>query len=169
MTPKKRAPKSSALSKPTAETSFRMSRIRSTNTKIEIILRKALSSRGHRYRKNYREIPGRPDIAFVSKKLAIFCDSSFWHGRDWPVLQKRLKTNRSFWLEKIRNNMARDVRVKKDLVALEWQVIRFWEEDIHTRLDWCVAKVEKALTSPVQMKTGKTTKTRRAIARLQKT
>ena len=76
--------------------SYRMSRIRSTDTGIEIALRGALFATGLRYRKNYRKALGCPDIAFVGPKVAIFCDSSFWHGRDMAGLEQRLRTNRAF-------------------------------------------------------------------------
>lgn len=115
-----------------------MSRIRSTETGIEVALRRALFAAGLRYRKNYRKAPGCPDIAFIRKKIAVFCDSSFWHGRDMPSLEKRLNTNRSFWLDKINANIARDRRVDLALKEAGWNVLRFWDGDIEHRLDWCV-------------------------------
>lgn len=118
--------------------SYRMSRIRSTETGIEVALRRALFATGLRYRKNYRNASGCPDIAFVRKKIAIFCDSSFWHGRDIPGLEKRLRTNRAFWLSKINANIARDRHVDQALKEAGWKVLRFWDEDIERCLDRCV-------------------------------
>lgn len=114
-----------------------MSRIRSTETGIEVALRRALFAIGLRYRKKYRKTSGCPDIAFVRKKIAIFCDSSLWHGRDIPSLEKRLHTNRGFWLNKINANIARDRRVDQALKEAGWKVLRFWDEDIEHRLDSC--------------------------------
>lgn len=123
--------------------SYRMSRIRSTETGIEVALRRALFATGLRYRKNYRKVSGCPDIAFVGIKIAIFCDSSFWHGRDMPSLEKRLRTNKVFWLNKIGANIARDKRVDQALKESGWKVLRFWDEDIEHRLDRCVARITK--------------------------
>lgn len=121
--------------------SYRMSRIRSTETDIEVVLRRALFATGLRYRKNYRKALGCPDIAFVGPKIAIFCDSSFWHGRDMASLEKRLRTNRTFWLKKINANIARDRRVDQALRKAGWRVLRFWDEDIEHRLDRCVKRI----------------------------
>ncbi|BAO27841.1 very short patch repair endonuclease [Sulfuritalea hydrogenivorans] len=118
-----------------------MSRIRSTETGIEVILRHALYATGLRYRKNYRHAAGRPDIAFVGIKVAVFCDSSFWHGRDMRSLEKRLRTNKAFWLNKINCNIARDRHVDQALKADGWKVLRFWDEDIEHRLDRCVKRI----------------------------
>ncbi len=115
-----------------------MSRIRSTETGIEVTLRRALFATGLRYRKNYRKASGCPDIAFVRLKIAIFCDSSFWHGRDMPSIEKRLRTNKAFWVNKINANIARDRRVDQALKEAGWKVLRFWDEDIEHRLDRCV-------------------------------
>ncbi len=115
-----------------------MSRVRSTETNIEVALRRALFATGLRYRKNYRKVIGCPDIAFVGTKVAIFCDSSFWHGRDMHSLEKRLRTNRVFWLNKINSNIARDRRVNQALNEAGWKVLRFWDEDIEHRLNECV-------------------------------
>lgn len=121
--------------------SYRMSRIRSTETGIEVALRRALFAAGLRYRKNYRRAPGCPDVAFVSLRIAVFCDSSFWHGRDIVGIQNRLRTNKAFWLNKINSNIARDRHVNLTLKEAGWKVLRFWDEDIEHRLDKCVALI----------------------------
>ena len=87
-----------------------MQHICSKNTKIEVTLRKALWKRGYRYRKNYKELPGKPDIVLTKYKIAIFCDSEFFHGKDWEVLKPRLEkgSNSNFWISKISRNRERD-------------------------------------------------------------
>ena len=107
-----------------------MQAIRSKDTKIESLLGKALWSAGHRYRKNDKLVLGKPDFTFKRYKLAVFCDSEFWHGKDWKNQQKRIKTNEKFWIIKIQNNIDRDKRVNRELKKQGWTVLRFWETDI---------------------------------------
>ena len=80
-----------------------MQHIRANDTKIEVRLRKALWGKGYRYRKNYKELPGKPDIALTKYKIAIFCDGEFFHGKDWEILKPRLEksNNSEFWINKI--------------------------------------------------------------------
>jgi len=118
--------------------SYTMSRIRSKATSIEIRLQKALWHRGVRYRKNYRKIPGAPDIAIVNYKIAIFCDGDFWHGKDWEQKKARLNNNREYWISKIERNMERDKRFSQELIDMGWQVVRFWESDIKADVEACV-------------------------------
>jgi len=77
-----------------------MQNIRSKDTGIEIMLRKALWAKGYRYRKNYNALPGKPDIVLMKHKIAIFCDSEFFHGKDWEVLKPRLEksNNGDYWI-----------------------------------------------------------------------
>ena len=105
-----------------------MQHIRSNDTKIEVLLRKALWNRGYRYRKNYRDLPGKPDIALTKYKIAIFCDGEFFHGKDWEVLRPRLEksNNSEYWISKISKNRKRDDEVNKKLLFMGWTVIRFW-------------------------------------------
>ena len=73
-----------------------MQNIKSCDTKIEVILRKALWKKGYRYRKNYKKLPGKPDIVMTKYKIVIFCDGEFFHGKDWDTLKtKLLKSNNS--------------------------------------------------------------------------
>ena len=92
-----------------------MQHIKAKDTKIEVILRKALWARGYRYRKNYRNLPGKPDIVLTKYKIAIFCDGEFFHGKDWEVLQSRLRKshNSEFWISKISKNRERDNEINK--------------------------------------------------------
>ena len=124
-----------------------MSRIRSKDTSIELILRKALWHRGFRYRKNDKELPGTPDIAITKHRIAIFCDSEFFHGKDWEQLKLRLENgnNSSYWIKKITRNMERDAENDKALRFREWTVLRFWGEDIRKHTDDCVRAVEETV------------------------
>lgn len=78
-----------------------MQAIRGKDTTIEMMLRKKLWEKGYRYRKNYNKIVGKPDIVFPKYKIAIFCDSTFWHGYNWEEKKKRIGTNREYWIKKI--------------------------------------------------------------------
>ena len=121
-----------------------MQHIRSKDTSIELKLRRALWSAGIRYRKNYTELPGKPDIAITKHKIAIFCDSSFWHGKDFDI-KKPVETNHEYWDQKIRRNIERDKEVNAMLLALNWKVVRFWDVDINKRLKDCVIKIQSII------------------------
>lgn len=129
------------------ERSENMRRIRSKNTKIEIALRKALWHKGYRYRKNYEALPGKPDIVLTKQKIAIFCDSEFFHGKDWEILKPQLEhgKNGEFWIKKISRNRERDDEVNKQLLFLGWTVIRFWGKGIIKNTDECVKVVEEVI------------------------
>lgn len=109
-----------------------MQHIRAKDTKIEFLLRKALWAKGYRYRKNYKNLPGKPDIVLMKYKIAIFCDGEFFHGKDWEILKPRLEksNNSSFWISKISRNRERDDEVNKQLLFMGWTVIRFWGSSI---------------------------------------
>lgn len=125
-----------------------MSHIRSKDTSIELTLRKALWHRGYRYRKNYKDLPGSPDIVMTKQKIVIFCDSDFFHGKDWyTVLKPRLEKGRNpeFWIKKIERNMQRDNEVDKQLLFLGWNVIHFWGSEIDKKLDECIRVIEEVI------------------------
>lgn len=124
--------------------SWNMSRIKAKDTKIEIRLRKALWHEGIRYRKNYTALPGKPDIAITKHRIAVFCDSGFWHGRDYERGRKP-RTNTEYWDKKIRRNMERDREVERLLKAMDWTALRFWDKDIEKNLDGCVHAVKEAI------------------------
>lgn len=121
--------------------------IRSRDTKIEVLLRKALWKKGYRYRKNYKELPGKPDIVLTKYKIAIFCDGEFFHGKDWEVLKPRLEksNNSDFWISKISRNREHDDEVNKKLLFMGWTVIRFWGKDIKNNTSECVNVVEEVI------------------------
>jgi DNA mismatch endonuclease (patch repair protein) len=122
-----------------------MQRVRSKDSQIELLLRKELWRRGLRYRKNVRGIEGRPDIVFLGKKVAVFCDSEFWHGYDWEERKNDFKSNRDFWIPKIERNMMRDVTVNAVLEYDGWTVLRFWGREIERDAACCADIVEAAL------------------------
>lgn len=125
--------------------SYNMSRVRSSGSVIERKLGKALWAEGVRYRKQYKRLPGKPDFVLVSLKIAIFCDSSFWHGRGHPEAEARFKSNRDFWLTKIRRNIARDEQVNLLLKEAGWVVLRFWDDRIMNDTKGCVSVVRRAM------------------------
>ncbi|WP_400230337.1 very short patch repair endonuclease [Methanomethylophilus alvi] len=126
---------------------YNMSRIHSKNTQIELILRKELWSRGLHYRKNVKNIFGKPDIAFIGKKIAIFCDSEFWHGYDWEHRKNDIKTNKEFWISKIERNMERDKEVNTNLKEQGWIVLRFWGKQIRKNPSECADLIENVVKS----------------------
>lgn len=124
-----------------------MQHIKSRDTKIEILLRKTLWKKGIRYRKNYKALPGTPDIAITKYKIAIFCDGEFFHGKDWEVLKPRLLrgSNSEFWISKISRNKERDDEINKKLLFMGWTVIRFWGDDIKNHPNECVKVIEETI------------------------
>ena len=124
-----------------------MQHIRAKDTAIEVRLRKALWKKGIRYRKNCKELPGKPDIVLTKYKIAIFCDGEFFHGKDWEVLRPKLErsNNSAFWISKISRNRERDDEVNKQLLYLGYTVIRFWGSDIKKHTEECVQVVEETI------------------------
>lgn len=116
-----------------------MKSIKGSDTGIEMRLRKALWHKGIRYRKNFKVFDCHPDIVITKYKIAVFCDGNFWHGKE---LQKRpIKHNSSYWNEKIRRNVERDLENTIELRDNGWIVLRFWEDDIQNNLPNCVDDV----------------------------
>ena len=124
-----------------------MSNIKGKDTSIEITLRKALWSKGYRYRKNLQELPGRPDIALTKYKIAIFCDSEFFHGKDWEILRQKLQRgkNPEYWIAKIERNIERDKEKDDELLFAGWTVVHFWGKDILKNPDECVKVIEEII------------------------
>jgi DNA mismatch endonuclease (patch repair protein) len=122
-----------------------MSRIKSKDTSIELLFRKALWHEGIRYRKNYAALPGKPDIAITRYKIAIFCDGEFWHGRNWGEKKNRIKNNKEYWIPKIEKNMARDNKAEQELFRRGWIVLHFWGEEIKKDLASCVWEVKEQI------------------------
>jgi DNA mismatch endonuclease Vsr len=122
-----------------------MKAIRNKDSKIERTLRQALWSKGYRYRKNYRKLIGCPDIVFTKYKVAIFCDSEFWHGYNWDERKKDIKSNQEFWINKIESNIARDEYVTKQLEDQGYTVLRFWGNEIQKKTLDCANVIIKTI------------------------
>ena len=124
-----------------------MQHIKSKDTSIEIALRKALWKKGYRYRKNFKGLPGKPDIAITKYKIAIFCDGEFFHGKDWEVKKPKLMNskNSDYWISKIERNMERDHENEQKLLFMGWTVIRFWGKEILKNTDDCIKVIEEAI------------------------
>ena len=122
-----------------------MSRIRGKDTSIEVALRKALWNKGYRYRNNYKELPGRPDIVLTKYKIAIFCDSEFFHGKDWDALKAKLAKgkNPDYWSKKIERNIQRDREKDQTLNYMGWTVLHFWGKDILKNPEECIRVIEE--------------------------
>lgn len=117
---------------------FCMSRIRGKDTSAELAVRKALWHLGFRYR-CHTSLPGRPDIVFPGRRVAIFIDGCFWHG--CPMHSTTPKTRRQFWVTKISANVERDHRVTRDLQRDGWTVLRIWEHDIRDNLATTISTI----------------------------
>ena len=123
-----------------------MKAIKNKGSQIEIMLMKELWSRGLCYQKNVNSIYGKPDIVFKGKKVAVFCDSEFWHGYNWTERKHDFKSHQEFWIPKIERNMERDIEVNEKLKADGWIVLRFWGNEIKQNVSHCADIIEKALS-----------------------
>lgn len=133
------------MSKKTPEQiSYNMKRVKNKDSEIEVLLRQELWSRGIRYRKNVNRVYGKPDIAFIGKKIAVFCDSEFWHGYNWEERKKDFKSHQEFWIPKIERNMERDREVTERLESEGWTVLRFWGNQIKKSTSACADIIQKA-------------------------
>jgi DNA mismatch endonuclease Vsr len=129
-----------------------MQAIKSKGTKIEVILAKALWGKGLRYTKNNKKIFGRPDIVFSRYKIAVFCDSEYFHGKDWEIAKNRIKSNQDFWHKKIEGNINRDNEVNERLKQDGWIVLRFWGDEIKKNTELCVLKISKIIMEQQSVK-----------------
>ena len=125
----------------TPETRKRMSKVHLKDGKAEKQLAVCLWHMGYRYRKNYKKLPGSPDIAITKYKVAVFVDGEFWHGKDWEIRRVRLKRNREYWIEKIEENISRDNRIDQELAFMVWKVVHFWEKDVLKNVKGCAEQV----------------------------
>lgn len=120
-----------------------MARVRVKDTAPEQALRKALWAAGIRgWRCHPRAVPGRPDLAWIGRRIAVFVDGAFWHGHPDHYWGQ----SGPFWDEKIERNRARDLRVTGELRGAGWTVIRIWDFEVNADPNGCVARVRKALT-----------------------
>lgn len=128
-----------------AAISYNMSRIKSSGSKIERRMEEVLRNSGLRPSK-HGDVTGKPDFLFPKQRVAVFCDSHFWHGYQWRKRKRKLKRNRRFWVFKIRGNMKRDRVVNRKLRESGWKVLRFWEHQILGTPDVCVSKIKEAIS-----------------------
>ncbi len=128
-----------------SQRSKNMRAVKSKGTKPEVMLSKALWHLGYRYRKNNKTVFGKPDLTFKKYKLAVFVDSEFFHGKDWHIRKKDIKSNQEFWYKKIERNIERDKEVNEFLSRNGWIILRFWDKEIIKNLDVCVDKIIKQL------------------------
>ena len=120
-----------------------MSSIRGKNTSPEVRLRKQLWKEGLRGYRLHKNLPGKPDVIFTKRRLAVFVDGDFWHGHNWKKLGKVPPSG--FWREKIRRNIERDKSVNKKLQKLGWRVVRFWEHKVNDNPTKCIQTIKKCL------------------------
>lgn len=123
-----------------AERSKRMSLIRGKDTKPEKAMSLILSSAKLKFKPHDRALPGTPDFVLESRKVAIFVDGEFWHGKDVDT-----SVLSPFWRNKIHNNVQRDKRVARELRGMGWSVLRFWEKDIKSRPKWCLGRIKSKI------------------------
>lgn len=119
-----------------------MSRVKQKDTDLERIIRSELHKRGYRFRKNVKDLPGKPDVVFSRAKVVVFIDGDFWHGYRLPVWEHKIS---DFWKAKIRRNRKRDQKNFRKLRKAGWRVIRIWQHEIKRDLDACIARVVSAL------------------------
>lgn len=122
-----------------------MKAVKSKGSKIENLLMKSLWNKGYRYRKNDKTVCGKPDLVFKSLKIAVFCDSEFWHGKNWETKKNEHKSNQEFWYKKIERNIERDKEVNLELKKYGWKVIRFWGKEIEKNLELCTETIVKQI------------------------
>lgn len=116
-----------------------MAAVKSKNTSLERAVFSALRKRKIHFQRHYKKAPGSPDIAFPTKKIAVFIDGDFWHGYRYPVWKRTIKS--SFWRNKIEKNRKRDKRNFRKLRAKGWVVIRIWEHDVKNDLIKAVDRI----------------------------
>lgn len=124
-----------------------MTHIKSTNTKIEKDITKALWNLGYRFRKNVKGLPGKPDIAIKKYKIVIFLDSCFWHK--CPEHFKKPKSNLEYWEPKIKRNVERDAEINRYYQNKNWHILRIWEHEVKKDFDNTLAKISKFIDSSI--------------------
>lgn len=124
-----------------------MRRIRRRDTKPELLLRRLLHKLGYRYRVDVRELPGRPDMVFTKRKLAVFVHGCFWHQHPDCLQASLPKTNQAYWIPKLRANVIRDARHVSELRQRGFQIVTLWECEIENSPDLAAADVQAAYAS----------------------
>lgn len=127
--------------KTSPEISKRMAHVKTKKNSAEVMLAKSLWHRGYRYRLNYKALPGSPDVALTKYRIAIFIDGEFWHGKDFEQRKTKLKNNKDYWIEKIQENIDRDLRNDKLLRQMDWYPIHFWSNDVIKYCNQCIDEI----------------------------
>ncbi len=131
-----------------AQRSFNMSRIRSKNTKPEMLLRGKLFAAGFRYRLNVKNLPGKPDLVLKKYKTVVFVHGCFWHGHEHCRYFVTPKTQTEFWTAKINGNIMRDLDNERKLLDAGWQVLTVWECELKkNRIDETIELLQKNIKS----------------------
>jgi len=125
----------------TSRLSKHMSKIKALNTKPEVKVAKTIWHHGYRYRKNVKNLPGKPDFVFRKYNLIIFIDGDFWHGYNWTEKKRKIKSNRDYWIPKIERNIQRDKEINLLLESKGFRVLRFWEHEVNKNFDNCIQKI----------------------------
>jgi len=132
--------------------SYNMSRVRNRDSSLENALCAEFDRRGlTTYTRNDKSVFGKPDFVFAARKVAVFCDSEFWHGYDWEHAKSEIKSNHDFWIPKIEKNIVRDKEVTDKLQSDGWTVLRFWGKRIENDIAECADEVENLLRIYPQM------------------
>jgi DNA mismatch endonuclease (patch repair protein) len=147
----RKAPRFSSFSPASASSSFAKRHNKAKDTAPEMLLRKALWSRGVRYRLHVSHLLGKPDIVFLKERVLVFIDGDFWHGRNWDELEKKLRhrANAEYWIAKIQYNITRDHEQTLALEQQGWTVVRIWETEVIKSIEETVGKIMIALKSGV--------------------
>lgn len=127
--------------KTSPEISKRMAHVKTKKNSAEGMLAKSLWHRGYRYRLNYKALPGSPDVALTKYRIAIFIDGEFWHGKNFEQRKNKLKNNKDYWIEKIQENIDRDLRNDKLLRQMDWYPIHFWSNDVIKYCNQCIDEI----------------------------
>lgn len=127
------------------DVSRRMKLLSHKKSKVESLIAKALWHKGYRYRLNYKKLPGTPDIVLIKYRIAIFIDGEFWHGKDFVQNKDKLKNNKIYWIEKIEENIQRDIKNDRLLRQMDWIPLHFWSNDVKKYLDYCINEIEDTI------------------------
>lgn len=130
--------------------SQQMARVKGANTQPELRLRRALWHSGLRYRIHLRSLPGRPDIVFKGRNVAIFVHGCFWHRHECDAGRRMPKTNVEFWAAKFASNVERDTRVRDALRAIGWRDLVVWECELRRdeQMSAVMSRIKNALAAP---------------------